>query len=99
MMAFAWGFLGMVAVMLTIYGVSCGLSAWRQARHKREWPATRLREMNAVAPGDRREQDLPFVGADRRSVQDIVKTALGEGARPAARVALSDVDEPMRRQA
>lgn len=81
MMAFVWGFLGVAGVMLAIWLVALGLSAWRKSRHKREWPATRLREMKVFAPGDRRTQDLPFVGADRREASDLLAAAFGAPQR------------------
>jgi hypothetical protein len=98
-MAFMWGFIVTAGVMLAIWAIARGLAAWRRAHHKRAWPATRLREMDRVGREERREQDLPFVGTERRAMSDMLSAALGDrGGNETAAVA-SPEDEPVRRRA
>lgn len=83
--SFLLGFLGLGSLLLAVYVGAELLSAARRATRKKEWPETRFREMGLFEPLDRRQQDLPYVGQDRRSVAEMLDTALGKRPAPAGR--------------
>jgi hypothetical protein len=78
--AFTLGFMVIGSALLAVYVGAELISSVRRATRKKEWPETRFREMGLFEPIDRRQNDLPYVGNDRRAIAEMMSTALGQRA-------------------